>query len=134
MSSGVPLHSECVPTYIELKLHRKYKYIIYDIRDKSEIVVDKTGEATEYETFIRDLPKDQCRWAVYDLDYEHEGGKRNKILFYSWSPETARTFNKMLFASSRAKLRDSLTGIAGEIQATEFAEADYGTVMEKFAK
>lgn len=77
---------------------------------------------------------------------------RNKILFITWSPDTARvrvcltplsssltTFlthlqSKMVYASSRASLRDSLNGIGGEIQATDLSEIDYTTVLEKVAK
>jgi hypothetical protein len=28
--------------------------------------------------------QDECRWAVYDVTYEKDGGKRNKLTFYIW--------------------------------------------------
>ena len=44
----------------------------------------KTSKSTEYEDFIADLPEAECRWAVYDFEYEKDGGKRNKLFFVSW--------------------------------------------------
>ena len=48
-----------------------------------EIVVEKFSESQDYEEFVADLPETECRWAVYDVQYEKEG-KRNKIMFVSW--------------------------------------------------
>jgi cofilin len=51
----------------------------------TEIVVEKASNSQSYEDFLADLPEAECRWAVYDFEYEKEGaGKRKKIVFYSW--------------------------------------------------
>jgi cofilin len=48
-------------------------------------VVDKTSSAQEYDEFVADLPETECRWAIYDFEFEKEGaGVRNKIVFLSW--------------------------------------------------
>lgn len=42
-------------------------------------------EEKKYEVFLKDLKADNaCRWAVYDFEYELEGGKRNKLILISW--------------------------------------------------
>ena len=79
--------TECVSVYNELRLSRKYRYIIYSLNsDNTEIVVEKTGPTTAtYDEFVGDLPENECRWAVYDFDFEKDdGGKRTKITFFSW--------------------------------------------------
>jgi len=65
---------------------QKDKYILYTVSsDLTEIVVSKTSDSPLYDDFINDLPETECRWAVYDFEYQkEEGGKRNKICFYSW--------------------------------------------------
>jgi len=70
----------------DLKLGKKYKYITFRISDdKTEIVVEKKSISGDYDEFIADLPENACRWAVYDFEFEREdGGRRNKIVFYSW--------------------------------------------------
>ena len=64
--------------------------------DNKEIVVEKTSDDSDYEAFLKDLPKDDCRYAVYDFEYEKEG-KRSRILFYSWAPDAAKIKSKMIF-------------------------------------
>lgn len=45
----------------------------------------KTSESRDYEDFIADLPEAECRWAVYDFEFELPGeGKRNKLVFVQW--------------------------------------------------
>ena len=67
-------------------MKKEHKYIIFNLsKDFSEIVVDKTSSDADYDTFLADLPENECRWAIYDFEFEKEGGgKRNKIIFISW--------------------------------------------------
>jgi cofilin len=69
----------------ELKLKKKYRYITFNLsKDLTEIIVEKTGDEG-YEEFISLLPENECRWAIYDFEFEKEdGGRRNKIVFLSW--------------------------------------------------
>lgn len=41
---------------------------------------------TNYEDFTAELPDDDCRYAVYDFEYEKspQEGVRNKICFIVW--------------------------------------------------
>jgi len=123
-------------TFQLLKLGKKIKYIIFNLsKDNAEIVVEKTSSSQSYEDFLSDLPEAECRWAVYDFEYEREeGGKRNKICFYSWSPDEAKIKQKMLFASSRDALRRSLVGIAAEIQGTDMSEVAHESVLDKVSR
>jgi len=134
MASGVPVNDNCLSEYQALKLGHKHTYIIYNLsKDLTEIVVEKTSKTSDYDDFLHDLPEAECRWAVYDFEYLKEGGKRNKLVFFSWSPDTARIKQKMLFASSKDALRRALVGIAVEIQGTDSSEVDYESVLEKVA-
>ncbi|KAI0667758.1 actin depolymerizing factor [Trametes maxima] len=137
MASGVGVNPECLDAYQELKLGRKTKYIIFTLsKDNTEIVVEKRGAVgSSYDDFLGDLPEAECRWAVYDFDFETgDGGKRNKITFYSWSPDDSKIKQKMLFASSKDALRRSLVGIAAEIQGTDFSEVAHESVLDKVSR
>ncbi|KAK0468055.1 actin depolymerizing factor [Desarmillaria tabescens] len=136
MSSGIGVNPECLSKYQELKLGKKTKYIIFAInKDKTEIVVEKTSESSNYDDFIGDLPETECRWAIYDFEFEKEGaGKRNKICFFSWSPDDAKIKDKMLFASSKDALRRAFVGIAVEIQGTDFSEVAHESVLDKASR
>jgi len=134
MSSGVAVSDECVTKYQELKLGHSLKYIIYKLSDDlREIVVDKAaGAEATYEQFQKDLPDNDCRYAVYDFEYiAEDGGPRNKILFVLWAPDSAKVKPKMMYTSSKDGLRKKLVGVGTEIQATDRAEIDKEQVREK---
>lgn len=109
--------------------------------DNKEIVVEKTVESSTYDEFATSLPKDSCRYCVYDFEYESSAGEglRNKILFYVWwvvaiilrSPDSSKIKQKMLYAASKDALRKKLDGIYTEIQCTDLAEVSYETVLER---
>jgi len=136
MSSGVTVSQDCLDQFQVLKLKKTLKYIIFTLnKENTEIVVEKKSTSQDYDEFIKDLPELECRWAVYDLEFEKEdGGKRNKLVFYSWAPDDAKIKAKMVFASSKDALRRSLVGIAVEIQGTEYSEVAYDQVLEKAGK
>ena len=83
------MKAECVEKYQELKLKHNMKYIVFGFKENnfSEVDILKTGDDADYEAFISEFPENECRWAVYDFEYELDGGagKRNKLVFFSWS-------------------------------------------------
>ncbi len=136
MSSGVGVRDEAIEVFQELKLKKKYKYIIYKLSDDNkEIVVEKTVDDANYDSFMTSLPADECRYCVYDFQYETSGeGIRNKLLFYVWSPDSARIKQKMLYASSKDALRRKLEGIYTEIQCTDLSELAHDFVLDKVTR
>jgi len=133
MASGVTVHPDCLTTFQALKTGRKYKFVIFTLNGtNTEVIVHKTSDSTDYADFVNELPDGQCRWAVYDFEFEKEGaGKRNKICFVSWSPDDAKVKDKMVYASSKDALRRALVGLAVEIQGTDHSEVAYESVLEK---
>lgn len=120
---------------MELKLRKKYSYILYKLNeDNTSIVIEKAVETRDtYKDFVKQLPEDECRYAVFDFEYEKPGGEgiRNKICFIFWVPDTSKVRQKMIYASSKDALRKKLAGVATEIQATDFSEVGYDAVIEK---
>ncbi|KAG7088190.1 cofilin [Marasmius oreades] len=130
--SGVTVHQDCITMYQELKLRKKYKYIIYNLnKDRTEITVEKTSDSGQYDDFLQELPEGECRWAVFDFEFEKDGGSRNKLCFFAWAPDDAKIKQKMVFASSKDALRRALEGIAVEIQGTDPSEVSYESVLNK---
>ncbi|KAJ3360441.1 cofilin [Allomyces javanicus] len=131
-STGVAVNDACVEAFQDLKLGKKHKFIVYRIEHNEEIVVDQTSTDADYDSFIGALPENDCRYAIYDLEFEHpDGGQRNKIIFIAWSPDTARIRSKMIYAGSKDALRRKLVGIAQEVQATDLSEVSYDSVLER---
>ncbi|CAK7238918.1 MAG: cofilin [Sporothrix thermara] len=148
--SGASASQECVTAYNELKLNKKYKYIIYKLDDKnSEIVIETASSDGDWEVFRNQLINATTktrtgegkgpRYAVYDFEYELASGegtrlKSNKLTFIAWSPDDAPIMAKMVYASSKEALRRALTGIATEIQANDSDDIEYDTVLKTVSK
>ena len=98
--------------------------------------MSKTSDSSNYDDFLAELPPAECRYAIYDFEYDIGGGegKRSKIVFFTWSPDTAPIRSKMVYASSKDALRRSLNGVAADIQGTDFSEVAYETVLERVSR
>ena len=91
----VSVAPECITTYDELKLSKKIKYIIYKLSDDyKQIVVEDTSSDPDWEKFQEKLLNAKSshrgkegkgpRYAVYDFQYELEGGEGTRYVLYSW--------------------------------------------------
>ena len=83
--------AECVSVYNELRLSRKYRYIIYSLNsDNTEIVVERKVErgaahSDAFKEFCESLPTADYRFAVFDFQEQLDGnGWDDKICFFRW--------------------------------------------------
>jgi hypothetical protein len=136
MSSGISVAENCVLRYNELKLRHTMRYIIYRLSDDlSEIIVDKEADKTaKFDDFLIEAKKvkdrGECRYAVYDVPFEHGGLVKNKLLFILWAPEDAKVKQKMVYAASKDAIKRKLEGLAKELQATELSDLEWEHVVE----
>ncbi|KAJ3066470.1 cofilin [Podochytrium sp. JEL0797] len=142
MASGVTAINDVVTMYEEMKLRRKYAFLVYKI-EGDNIVPDlvmstedsaKLGSEATYEKFIAQMPESEGRYGVFDFEYDSGAdGIRNKLVFFLWAPDTARIKSRMLYASSKQAIRQRLDGINTEIQCTDASELAHEAVFEKLA-
>lgn len=68
-----------------MKLKKAHKYMIFNLsKDSTTIITEKKSEEQDYDTFLADLPEAECRWAIYDFEFEKDGGIRKKLCFFMW--------------------------------------------------
>jgi len=146
--SGVTVSQECITAYNDLKLAKKYKYIVFKISDDNrQIVVEEASADKDWEAFreklINATHKSKSgavgkgpRYAIYDFEYSLASGEgsRNKITFIAWSPDDAGVMAKMTYASSKEALKRSLNGLATELQANDQDDIEYDTVLKVVSK
>jgi len=135
-ASGVTVKDEVVAEFNNIKLGRKYQYIQLKLTaNLQEIEVEKTVNASDkssFEDFARQLPSDDCRYAVYDYHFETgNAGSREQLIFVVWCPESAKIRHKMVYASSKDALKKKLVGIANEIQATDQSDLNEKDITAK---
>lgn len=134
---SVAVADESLQAFNDLKLGKKHTFILYGLNDnKTEIVVRETSSDKSYDAFLEKLPEDDCLYAIYDFEYEINGneGKRSKIVFFTWSPDTAPVRSKMVYASSKDALRRALNGVSTDIQGTDYSEVSFETVLERVSR
>ncbi|XP_023324378.1 cofilin/actin-depolymerizing factor homolog [Eurytemora carolleeae] len=141
MSSGVAVSDECKTHFEAVKKDKKYRYVVFFIKDEKTIQVESLGERdAKYEDFLTDLQKagdSECRYGLYDFEYEHqcqgttESSKKQKLFLMSWCPDSAKIKKKMLYSSSFDALKKSLVGVQKYIQATDSSEASEESVEKQ---
>ncbi|KGG51727.1 hypothetical protein DI09_28p80 [Mitosporidium daphniae] len=135
MSSGINVDDSCLVAFDELKKNSKHTYLQFKISEKrTKIVVEELVKpAATFEEFVANLPEDDGRYAVYDLEYKlsDTDGLRKKILFISWIPDSAVTGQKMTYACSKDALKSKLLGIALDIQANCKEDLEYSSIMDR---
>jgi cofilin len=77
-----------VTAFNELKLNRKYRYIVYRLNEElTKVVIEKKVESCpNYDEFVGNLPEHECRWIVYDFEFQKSPseGLRSKLIFVAW--------------------------------------------------
>merc|ERR1719198_2919996 len=104
-----------------MKIKKDAAYLIFKISDdKKFIVLESKGECgASFEACCTELPETDCRYAVFDTEITTKAGATaNKMMFISWSDDNAPIKKKMLYASSKLALKNSLAGLVDDFQAT----------------
>ncbi|XP_029468814.1 cofilin-2-like [Rhinatrema bivittatum] len=128
MASGVTVADEVIALFNEMKVWRstdqagKKKAVLFClssdnkkiiIEEGKEILVGDIGKTVDdpYLDFVNLLPKNDCRYALYDANYATTESKKQELVFVSWAPEGASLKNKMIYASSQDAFRRKCPGL-----------------------
>jgi len=130
----VQISNESLISFTDFKLKRSPRagFIIFKISDdKKNIIVDQLGpEGATYDDFCTALAlPDNCRYGVFMVNYESNGGLRNKTGFFRWCPNTCKTIEKLLYAGSSGGIKMSFEGIQFEIQGSDIDDLDFEIVF-----
>jgi cofilin len=142
MNVGLTIVDNCKIIFDQIKTGKKFRYVIYYIKNETTIEVEKTGERNaSYDDFLKDLmvengAEKECRYGVFDFQHTHhwQGTSETvleKLIIVGWCPNDARAKKKMLYASTVDALKRSLDNHLQYIQATDYIEASYETVAAK---
>lgn len=142
-STGVVVNDEVVEAFNDFKLKKgtnKLRYFVYVMsKDKKSIEIEKRGSIEKsYDDFCADLPENDCRYGLIDLEFETDDGRpTSKLVFISCNPDTASVRPKMLYSGSKEAIKSALNGVGIHINATDHSELDLETAIlptvKKFA-
>uniref|UniRef100_A0A8C4HUB3 Cofilin 1 n=2 Tax=Dicentrarchus labrax TaxID=13489 RepID=A0A8C4HUB3_DICLA len=153
MASGVKVTDEVIAVFNDMKVRKaqanedekrkRKKAILFCIsKDLKNIVLDEDKEILlgdlgttvqdPYQHFVKMLPPDDCRYALYDATYETKETKKEDLVFIFWAPESAPLKSKMIYASSKDAIKRKFEGIKHEWQVNGLEDLkDRHTLAEK---
>ncbi|KAI2796006.1 hypothetical protein RDWZM_006991 [Blomia tropicalis] len=145
MSSGVTVAAEAKTLYEDVKKDKKFRYIIYHIKDEKVIDVESTGARdSTYDDFLNKLQefKSDCRYCIFDYPASiavEGGGEKttmcvDRLVLMTWCPESAKIKQKMLYSSSYDALKKALVGVYKYIQACDYEEASQQAIEDAVRK
>ncbi|PAA46162.1 hypothetical protein BOX15_Mlig012925g3 [Macrostomum lignano] len=131
MASGVSVDPQVEEHFKAIKIGHRYRYIVFHIVNDSTITTERIVEESSYEDFVDSLPRNDCRYIIYDYAYTLEdGGKREKLLFIHWAPDVCKIRCKMIYASSKDAIKHKLRGVV-EIQANDISEVAEDCIRDR---
>uniref|UniRef100_A0A7S3HC02 ADF-H domain-containing protein n=1 Tax=Spumella elongata TaxID=89044 RepID=A0A7S3HC02_9STRA len=137
MSTGVTVDDAVVEQFAEFKkASNKNIFIIYKIDNDTKIVSETaSGETEDFNAFLTHLPENDCRYALYKMDFTTSDGRPStKLVSIAWSPDTAKIKSKMVYAGSKDALTKVLVGVAVKITATDLSEVTETLVQDACRK
>ena len=127
MTSGITIADDCITEFTALRMKRAHRYMILKVNeDKTAIVIEKLGARDEtFDQFKENMPKDQGRYAIYELEYTtHDGRIESKILFLLYAPDILDSKDKFVIATTKDAVKKKLQPFNKEIQVNDWADLD----------
>ncbi|KAI4897270.1 hypothetical protein NFI96_024643 [Prochilodus magdalenae] len=149
MASGVTVEENVLTVFNEMKVRKaqasedekkkRKKAVLFCLsEDKKKIIMEEGREILQgdegdpFLRFVKMLPSDDCRYALYDASYETKETKKEDLVFIFWAPESAPLKSKMIYASSKDAIKKKFTGIKHEWQVNGLEDIkDRKTLAEK---
>jgi cofilin len=102
-------------------------------------VIEKKGDRSKtYDDFCADLPENEPRYGLVDLEFKSPDGRAtSKLVLITWNPDNASIKPKMLYSGSKEAIKTALNGVGIHINATDHSELDFEAsilpVVQKYA-
>jgi len=134
MNSGIKVNTNCAHEFEKMKMQKSYRYIIFKISDDlKEIEVEECAprDATYEDMRSTLVDQTECRYAACDLEFEGASGQaRSKLAFITWTPGSAKSKPKMVYACSQASLKKALQ-LDIEVPARDAEGLDIANAIER---
>uniref|UniRef100_A0A4W4GTX9 ADF-H domain-containing protein n=1 Tax=Electrophorus electricus TaxID=8005 RepID=A0A4W4GTX9_ELEEL len=127
MASGVTVEENVLTVFNDMKVRKaqpneeerrkRKKAVLFCLSDDKKKIIMEEGreilqgeEGDPYLKFVKMLPPNDCRYALYDATYETKETKKEDLVFIFWAPEGAPLKSKMIYASSKDAIKKKFTG------------------------
>ena len=139
MNSGISPTEEHVEEFNLLKMKGLNKILIFSLNaemNKLELLF-KADKAFQYDDLKAMLPNDDCRFVVYDFDYEtleSPPRKTSKLILIYWAPIAAPMKRKFTFSSTKGALKSAFIGIQKDLQPSDWSDLEREHLTKEIRK
>ncbi|XP_010898740.1 non-muscle cofilin 1-like isoform X1 [Esox lucius] len=149
MASGIAVHDDVVLTFDKIRVRlqgadkqEQLKLVLFKISDDGKcIIVDEENclkvkhlenEDDIFKKIVSVMPKEDCRYALYDCSWESKDSPKEDLVFIMWAPENSSIKKKMKYASSKQYIKAKFQGLKFEWQVNDMSDArDNSVFIEK---
>jgi len=85
-------------------------------------VKDLADEKDHFKFIMSKVPDTQCRYALYDCEYETNVSPKNELIFIMWAPDGSTVKEKMKYASSKDAIKKKFVGVKHTWELTDVAD------------
>jgi cofilin len=114
LSENIALH------FGDLRMKRAHRFLIMKVVNEGTLIeVEHVGERdSDFASFKEKMPKDEPRYAVYDIEYKTEDGRQeSKIVFIFYSPDNcSNSKDRFVYASGKEACRTKINPVNKEFQ------------------
>lgn len=126
VSVGITPTDDQIKLFNELKIEKKHRALILGLnKERNALETIKVGDRNfTLKDLQSELPHDNCRFVVYDFDYEtfeNPPRQTSTLLLICWAPDTSSIKIKTPFISTKGAVVGAFVGIQKSIQASDFS-------------
>ena len=139
VESGIKPSDADIEEFNNLKMKGLYKVLVLSINNEgNSLQVEFKGDKTfNYDDLKNYLPKDDCRFVIYDFDYETDEKpprKTSKLVLVYWAPITAPMKRKFTYSSTKNAIKSAFTGIQKDLQPSDWSELERDVLRKELLK
>lgn len=114
-SSGVQVPSNVIDAFQQLKIDRKFQFLV--VRVSGTSLIPQTGtRGASFDAFAAALSPTEACYGIYDSP------TKNKLILVHWNPEAAPVKSRMLVSTTLKAVQDALEGLGAASQVTDRSE------------
>jgi len=138
VDSGLKPDNQDVEHFNSLKMKKECRCLLYSITDKNSLELKLKGDLEfKFESLKDHLPKDECRYVVYDFDYETDekpSRKTSKLILIFWAPDVAPIKKKFTFSSAKDAIKKLFSGTQKDFQASDHSQVEFDYIRKELLK
>ena len=136
MVSTMQIDDDVSAKFTAMRFKRAHRWVIAKLDEaKTNVIVESAGDrAATFDDFREAMPKDEPRWAVYDLEFKTDDGRaESKLVFLMYAPDNAKDKKDcFVYANSKEQVQAKMSPINKTLQINDHADINEKSFIEEF--